>query len=286
MLNQSTTENPSILEPQPQGVPIGRRPADTDETPFDGGGGAVGDMGSSPDREGGDLSASIIDAPRTRAEISRANSLRSTGPRTPEGKAIASANSFKHGLCAQTFILPPDEQQAFIHYSRDLARDLRVEGQLEMSLVQNMADAQFQIERASAIENNILQLGALEHTDAADPTRDFALDHTTGLVITLKENIKTIDLISRYAARHNRAFLQNHARLREVQKDRRNGAPVNNPNAAEPTPNQSHEKNPGFVPQPSSTVLQACENPPHRTNPNRGERPNRSPGAKNHPGVS
>ena len=205
--------------------------------------------------------------PRTRADISRANSKFSTGPRTPQGKAIASANSFRHGLCAQTFVLPPDEMEAFIHYSRDLATDLHVEGQLEMSLVQNMADAQFQIERANAIENNILQFGALDHTDASDPTRDFKHDHTTGLVITLKENIKTIDLISRYAARHNRAFLQNHARLREVQKDRRNGTQAPNRNHSErPTPdhaqtNQSPAKNPGFVPQPGSTGLQACEVP-------------------------
>ena len=49
MLNQSTTENPSVLEPRPHGVPIGQRPTETDETPF-----------ASPnrDRQGADASAS------------------------------------------------------------------------------------------------------------------------------------------------------------------------------------------------------------------------------------
>ena len=37
----------------------------------------------------------------------RRNALRSTGPRTPEGKAISRANSLKHGLCA-TVVVPEE----------------------------------------------------------------------------------------------------------------------------------------------------------------------------------
>ena len=217
-------------------------------------------------------------APPTRAEINRANAAKSTGPRSPEGKAASSANAFRHGLCAQKLILPPDEQHAFLTFSKNLANDLRAVGETEQILAQNMAGAQLQIERARAIENNLLQLEALEHTAAADPARDFELDHAKGLVYALEKNIRTLDLISRYTARHSRVFLQNHARLREMQKDRikalyenlsetkkRHGQALAKHQqaaaAGQATPtNQLTTNNSGFVSQPVAIVLQACEN--------------------------
>ena len=42
--------------------------------------------------------------PRTRAEINLANAQKSTGPKTTEGKALASRNSFKHGLYSKQLV--------------------------------------------------------------------------------------------------------------------------------------------------------------------------------------
>ena len=42
----------------------------------------------------------------------RANALKSTGPRTREGKDLARRNAMKHGLCAETLLLPEDEEDA------------------------------------------------------------------------------------------------------------------------------------------------------------------------------
>ena len=46
-------------------------------------------------------------ASEARIAANRRNALRSTGPRTPEGKAISRANSLKHGLCA-TVVVPEE----------------------------------------------------------------------------------------------------------------------------------------------------------------------------------
>jgi len=43
----------------------------------------------------------------TRAEASRNNGRKSRGPKTPEGKRIASMNAVKHGLRALTPALAP-----------------------------------------------------------------------------------------------------------------------------------------------------------------------------------
>ncbi len=94
-------------------------------------------------------------------------------------------------------------------------------GALEESLVQNMANAQYQIEPARAIENNILQIGAIDF--AAEHEADFEtknLAHTAGLVESFKANATYLDLISRYTTRYTREYLQLQTRLREAQRDR------------------------------------------------------------------
>ncbi len=49
-------------------------------------------------------------------EANRANALSSTGPKTDQGKQRASQNAIRHGLTAETVILPledPDDYMAF-----------------------------------------------------------------------------------------------------------------------------------------------------------------------------
>ena len=50
-----------------------------------------------------------------RAEINRRNAARSTGPRTPEGKARSRFNAVKHGCRARLPILPGEDPEAYQH---------------------------------------------------------------------------------------------------------------------------------------------------------------------------
>ena len=46
------------------------------------------------------------------AKANRRNALKSTGPKTPEGKAAVRHNATKHGLLSQEVILPGEDEAA------------------------------------------------------------------------------------------------------------------------------------------------------------------------------
>src|SRR5215212_423764 len=55
----------------------------------------------------------------------RANSQKSTGPRTPAGKAKVSKNATKHALCSQSPLLPNECPATYQTFEHELQKDLR-----------------------------------------------------------------------------------------------------------------------------------------------------------------
>jgi hypothetical protein len=47
-----------------------------------------------------------------KAEANRQNALKSTGPKTPEGKAAVRLNAVKHGLLSEQVLLPGEDEDA------------------------------------------------------------------------------------------------------------------------------------------------------------------------------
>jgi hypothetical protein len=47
-----------------------------------------------------------------KAEANRRNALKSTGPKTPEGKDAVRLNALKHGLLSQEILLPGEDEEA------------------------------------------------------------------------------------------------------------------------------------------------------------------------------
>jgi hypothetical protein len=86
------------------------------------------------------------DTPRVRAN--RLNALKSTGPRSFEGKRISSRNGLKHGLCSKTIPrLGPRDRRRFDELQRLLRVRFMPEGDIEEKLFTELSVAMWNQDR-------------------------------------------------------------------------------------------------------------------------------------------
>src|SRR4029077_20633445 len=78
-----------------------------------------------------------------RSETARANGAKSHGPVTPEGRAVSSRNSLRHGFTAGSVVLPTESQEDFQALLDSYADQFDPQGGVEMDLVQTMAAARW-----------------------------------------------------------------------------------------------------------------------------------------------
>jgi len=92
-----------------------------------------------------------VTTPRKR-EANRRNARRSTGPRTPEGKAAVALNAIKHGFCARTVVIPGEDAGKYAVLRAGLRADFRPRGMLEEVLVERLAAGAWRLRRAGTLE--------------------------------------------------------------------------------------------------------------------------------------
>jgi len=93
-------------------------------------------------------------------EANRRNALKSTGPRTPEGKAAASLNALKHGLRARRAVLPGENQEEFHQLCDDLEAEWQPETRSEQFYVEQMAVSQWKLTRMEVAEHDLYEKNA------------------------------------------------------------------------------------------------------------------------------
>ncbi len=96
--------------------------------------------------------------PLTQAELDarRANARKSTGPKTPEGKARSSQNAIKHGFFAQTALLCYEAPDEFVALRDAYIAEYKPQSPTEMHFVMEMANAQFRLRRVRGIEASLI----------------------------------------------------------------------------------------------------------------------------------
>ena len=89
-------------------------------------------------------------------EANRRNALKSTGPRTAEGKAIVSMNALRHGLFAHTTVLPGENREEFNRLYHDLQAEWEHYTGAEQRHLEQMAVSQWKLTRMEVAEVYIL----------------------------------------------------------------------------------------------------------------------------------
>src|SRR4051794_29988460 len=77
----------------------------------------------------------------------RANALKSTGPKSPEGKAASRLNGLTHGLCARIPLIPGEDPEERERRYGVRAAELKPMGEVELFHVEAAVDASFAVER-------------------------------------------------------------------------------------------------------------------------------------------
>ncbi len=89
------------------------------------------------------------------AQANRRNALKSTGPKTAEGKAAVHLNAMKHGLLSREVLLPGEDEAAFAELGERLRAELQPVGELESMLVEQIISAYWRLHRLRRVEAGI-----------------------------------------------------------------------------------------------------------------------------------
>ena len=85
----------------------------------------------------------------------RKNALKSTVPKTPEGKAAARLNAMTHGLLSKEILLPGEDEEALKALDENLRAELEPVGELENLLVDRIIAAYWRLRRLARVEAGI-----------------------------------------------------------------------------------------------------------------------------------
>jgi hypothetical protein len=99
----------------------------------------------------------------------RSNAQKSTGPRTPEGKAAVAQNAVRHGLCAERVVIKGEDPGEFEMYRDRMLGDLDPVGPVEALLAERVFTLGWRLQRAQRFEGAAwAALEAKQAREAAD----------------------------------------------------------------------------------------------------------------------
>ena len=208
----------------------------------------------------GDTAVDLFSA---RAAASRANGAKSRGPSTAEGKARASRNALKHGMCAKKFLLLPDDSRAeFAALESALLEELRPEGAIETLLARRLIAAAWRLARADRLEFELLVSGDPRESPGGALTRDGGAGRAFATLVRYRNGAQ---------AEFFRTLKALNARAPAAQADPAGGTEIEDaprPPAA-PSPMPFSRNGPGREAEPRRSVrtghVNASRNEPERT---------------------
>jgi len=110
----------------------------------------------------------------TQAQIlaNRRNAQKSTGPKTPKGKAVVSKNALKHGLTARYNLIKGESPGEFARYRNEMLAELDPVGPVETTLAERIVSLAWRLKRIIRIQNQALD--SLNTTKTLSPLNKLA----------------------------------------------------------------------------------------------------------------
>jgi soluble lytic murein transglycosylase-like protein len=133
----------------------------------------------------------------------RLNAQKSTGPRTPEGRAAVRLNGVKHGLYAETLVLPGESESEFTALLESYEAEHQPATPTEEALVQQLTMAMWRLRRLYHAEAAFL---ARERKSQAEWHSKTKLDDRTLTGMAIKSSQDTVTAFRRQEASLERTF--------------------------------------------------------------------------------
>jgi hypothetical protein len=95
------------------------------------------------------------------------NAQKSTGPRTPRGKAAISHNAVKHGLSARQAVISSESQADFELYRDKILAELAPASPMESMLAERIVSLSWRLKRVCRIQNQTIE--ALKARNTSSP---------------------------------------------------------------------------------------------------------------------
>jgi hypothetical protein len=152
-------------------------------------------------------------------EANRRNALRSTGPRTEDGKKVSALNARRHNLTGQVTAMTEADRIMHDAFSASIVESLAPEGAMETQLAQRIATDNWRLNRISAVEDNLFALGHNAKSNEVE-TEDPEIHAALTAAKVFKEESKQLQLLTLYEQRVNRNIQKNLATLQALQAAR------------------------------------------------------------------
>lgn len=177
----------------------------------------------------------------------RANTKKSTGPKTPRGKQIAALNAVTHGITARTLALSTEDRDALRRHMAAYLDLYQPANQVETDLVAILISASWRLRRAWRLEHSLFERQMVDDRPALEAAYTAPDPHTrTGAAFkSLSDTSASLFNLDRYENRLTRAYRAAlndlHRHKLQIEPTRR---PVLNILDEEPNPPQAAEATP------------------------------------------
>jgi hypothetical protein len=176
-------------------------------------------------------------ASQRQIDANRRNAQKSTGPRTPEGKAASSFNALRHGFASEHYAVRSEDKKEFDDIRDEFMAEHQPTTPTEFALVEQIALSYWRLRRLRKSEAAFCNCESAFNTRSANLHYDkLKLDPVDHLAFSMARDLRSsssfLTNLSRYEYRLERSFYKALHELERIRRERAQTVP------AEPEPDQ------------------------------------------------